>query len=178
MLASLWDGVRSLVERSVYILGLISGMSILLFGLILFYEVVCRYCFNAPTLWAVETATYMFMFSMFCGLAYTLQAGKHVAIDLFVSRLSVSAARRLYRVMALVGLVFCLVVVFQSYEMTLSALEYHKLSPTPLGFPLWIPNAAMCVGFLFLTLQYAVFWIDSFLPGGEARWNEGGETIE
>jgi TRAP-type mannitol/chloroaromatic compound transport system permease small subunit len=47
------------------------------------YEVISRYAFNAPTVWAYDT-TYMLYGSHFMlGAAYTLLKGSHVRTDIF-----------------------------------------------------------------------------------------------
>ncbi len=56
---------------------------VLLLTVVLCYEVVMRYAFNAPTKWAFDMS-YMLGGSYFIlGQAYTLQKRKHVRIDLF-----------------------------------------------------------------------------------------------
>ena len=79
---------RQAVERCNKFLGYLSGLCILVMGVILFYEVVCRYFFNAPTIWVQEVAIYLYMWTMLAGSSYALQNGKHVRIDLILERLS------------------------------------------------------------------------------------------
>lgn len=58
----------------------------LVFGL--FYEVVARYAFNAPTRWSYDL-TYMFYGTLFVmGSAYALCKNRHIRIDVFYSRFS------------------------------------------------------------------------------------------
>lgn len=52
------------------------------------YEVVVRYLFNAPTIWAYDIA-YMMCGAMFMmGAAYTLLRGAHIRTDLFWEKFS------------------------------------------------------------------------------------------
>jgi TRAP-type mannitol/chloroaromatic compound transport system permease small subunit len=52
------------------------------------YEVVVRYFFNEPTIWAYDVA-YLMTGSMFMlGAAYTLKRGAHIRTDLFWDRFS------------------------------------------------------------------------------------------
>ena len=54
----------------------------------LFYEVVARYVFNAPTIWSYDL-TYMFYGTLFTmGSAYALGKNRHIRIDVFYSRFS------------------------------------------------------------------------------------------
>jgi len=53
------------------------------------YEVVARYLFNAPTIWAFDV-TYMLYGTLFMlGAAYALHKGAHVRTDFFYDRWSV-----------------------------------------------------------------------------------------
>ena len=52
------------------------------------YEVLLRYAFNAPTIWAHESTKHLFgMYSVLMG-AYCLRYGKHIRIDLVYSAVS------------------------------------------------------------------------------------------
>src|SRR5688572_33144082 len=52
------------------------------------YEVVARYGFNAPTIWAFDL-TYMLYGSLFMlGAAYALLKGAHIRTDIFWERFS------------------------------------------------------------------------------------------
>ena len=52
------------------------------------YEVVSRYVFDAPTVWAFEVG-YMVMGTHFLiGMAYTLRQDAHVRVDFFYGQLS------------------------------------------------------------------------------------------
>ena len=84
----MFSSLKKLAERLNLLIGYSSGLGILVMGIILFYEVVARYVFNSPTIWAQEISVFIFMWTMLAGAAYTLQVGKHVRIDLLVIRFS------------------------------------------------------------------------------------------
>ncbi len=75
---------------------------VLILVLILMYEVVMRYLLGTPTLWSFD-ATYMVSsFFLALGMAYTLQVGGHVNIDVISERLSVRNRAILFAVLFLV----------------------------------------------------------------------------
>jgi len=154
--------IRSAVEKGNLILGYVSGLGILLMGLMLFYEVVCRYFFRSPTIWAQEMSIYLFMWTMLAGGAYTLQQGKHVRIDLLVEHFSVRTQHFLEMVTSVAGLVFCAVITWQAYEMIVASIGYGKVSATLLRVPMWIPQLALLLGFALLTLQFAIIIVDRY----------------
>lgn len=54
---------------------MIAGICILATAIIVAYEVVLRFVFNAPTEWVNETSVYLVMVSAFLGFAPALAAG-------------------------------------------------------------------------------------------------------
>ena len=65
----------------------VSLLVIALMGIITF-EVVSRYAFNAPTLWASDTCSYIQAVYYILGGGYALLHGLHVRIDIFYDRFS------------------------------------------------------------------------------------------
>ena len=154
--------LRNAVEKGNLLLGYVSGLGILLMGLMLCYEVICRYFFKSPTIWAQETAIYLFIWTMLAGSAYTLQKGKHVRIDLLIEHLSVRTQRILEMITSFVGMVFCAIVSWQAYEMIAASVGYDKVSATLLRVPMWIPQMALLLGFVLLTFQFALIIADRY----------------
>ncbi len=150
------SSLKSFVERVNLLLGYCSGLGILAMGIILFYEVIARYFFNSPTIWAQEISIYLFIWTMLAGAAYTLQVGKHVRIDLLIIRFSVKTQNFLEFVTSIFGMLFSAYVTVQGWNMLKATLKYHKLSATPLRVPMWIPQLALLVGFGLLTLQFII----------------------
>lgn len=57
-------------------------------AVILTYEVVSRYGFDAPTVWASQMATFLYGAHFMLGAAYTLLRGSHIRTDIFYNRWS------------------------------------------------------------------------------------------
>lgn len=150
------SSVKNIVERINLLIGYASGLGILAMGIILFYEVIARYFFNSPTIWAQEIAIYIFIWTMLAGAAYTLQVGKHVRIDLLIIRFSRRTQDILELLTSIVGTAFSAYVTIQGWHMLESTIKYGKFSATPLRTPLWIPHLALVFGFAILTLQYII----------------------
>jgi C4-dicarboxylate transporter DctQ subunit len=148
--------LRSVVTQCNFALGMVSGLGILAMGLILTYEVVCRYLFNAPTIWAQEISIYLYMWTMLAAASHTLQKGKHVHVDLLLERLPPRAKNLFEIATSAVGVVFCAIVSVQAYQMIAATVQFGKVSATPLRVPLWIPQSALLMGFVLLTFQFAL----------------------
>jgi len=161
--------VRAGVERCNLALGMVSGIGVLVMGVILTYEVVTRYLFNAPTIWVQETATYLYMWTMLAAASYTLQTRKHVHVDLLIDRLPARPKAVLEVATSAVGMVFCGIISLQAYDMIAATVRFGKLSATPLRVPLWIPQSALLMGFVLLTFQFGFHIVDRLveLKAGE-----------
>ncbi|MBA7704839.1 hypothetical protein ES703_113661 [subsurface metagenome] len=68
--------------------GRVSSFLIVALAFVVFYEVVARYIFNRPTVWAFETSAMLFGAYIIFGGAYTLYVRGHVNMDVFHERLS------------------------------------------------------------------------------------------
>jgi TRAP-type C4-dicarboxylate transport system permease small subunit len=72
------------LKRFNKICGYVAGCIILLSALVIMYDVVCRYFFNAPSLYAPYISAFLMLGAVFIGTAYALQAGGHVFVELLV----------------------------------------------------------------------------------------------
>ena len=89
-----------------------------------------------------------------------MASGKHINVDLLTSKLSPQLNRSLKAICSLIGLVFSLVFLVTSTEMTLNSYELGLLSTSTLRVPLYLPQLAMPVGFFILSLQFVANLLD------------------
>ncbi|MGH7389437.1 MAG: TRAP transporter small permease subunit [Candidatus Rokuibacteriota bacterium] len=68
--------------------GWLAGWLIVPMTLGVSYEVVARYAFNAPTVWAYDTTYMLFGAQFMLAAAYTLLKGGHIRTDVFYERWS------------------------------------------------------------------------------------------
>lgn len=139
---------------------MIAGICILAVALSVSYEVVLRFLFNSPTEWVNEISVYLVLISAFLGFAPALAAGKHINVDLLTSKLPPQVNRLLKAACSVIGLVFSLVFLVTSTEMTLNSYELGLLSTSTLRVPLYLPQLAMPVGFFILSLQFIANLLD------------------
>ena len=97
---------------------------IIVLTLILVYDVILRYVFNAPTIWAFDFG-YMLGGSFFTlGMGYTLLKNAHVRIDILSSRFS-------RRVQAAIDVTISVILFFPSFGLLL----YHLI---PYVYDSWV----------------------------------------
>lgn len=110
--------------------------------------------FDAPTEWVNETSVYLVMVSAFLGFAPALASGKHISVDLLITKLPAKTNKLLGAFVSLLGLIFSLVFLVTSAEMALNSYRLNMLSVSTLRIPLYLPQLALPVGFALLSLQF------------------------
>ena len=138
----------------------------------LFYEVVARYVFNAPTIWAYDL-TYMLYGALFVmGSAYALGQNRHVRIDVFYSRFS-SRRKGIVDVILYLVLFFppILVLLIKGAEYAAFSCSMREASAAGAGRPPHNPvNKVLPIAMAVLSLQGVAQFIRSLR---RARGSEG-----
>jgi len=77
-----------LIDLTTEWFGKFAGWLVIILIGVVFWEVISRYLFNAPTIWAFEMSCFLYASSFLLGMGYTLQNKKHVSIETFSNYLS------------------------------------------------------------------------------------------
>jgi TRAP-type mannitol/chloroaromatic compound transport system permease small subunit len=168
MLSAIIKGIDTLIEKQ----GQLTSFLIAPLALIVLYEVMMRYLFNAPTTWGFEATTFAYGMHFMLGLSFMENAQGHVRVDIIVSRLP-------KKVQAVIMIVTYLVIFMPVYVlMTLGATKYAytstvsgELNSTSWAPPIWPFKIVMAISFFFLVIQglsTMLKWVRSL---GEADTN-------
>ncbi len=137
-------------------LAILGRLAIVILVVAMLYEVLARYVFDAPTLWAFDIS-YMLNGSIFIlGAAYALQQDAHVRIDFLSQKLPFRAQQIqngiLYiLVMAPIFGMFAYISVSKTLKAFLTG-ELESVSPwAPVVWPFY---SVIAVGLLALSLQF------------------------
>lgn len=120
---------------------------------VMLYEVVARYVFDAPTVWAMELAVLLFGPYFLLGGPYLLHLRGHVALDVLRQRLSPRWNRRLDLVNYPVIMAFCAILLYYSAPAAWSAFEYRETSFSAWNPPIWPAKAAVPLALALMLLQ-------------------------
>lgn len=166
-------GIEILSEWS----GRIIAWLILVQIVIISYEVVMRYVFNAPTFWS-HVLSYLLGSTFVClGLAYVWLHDANVRIDIIYTRFST-------RGKALVDNIFTFIFFFPLIFMLTKEFAQDTLYAYQVGERVWMAawypllwpfKLAVTVGFLLLSLQGIATFINKIVvisKGSEERWLE------
>ncbi|MBW1714801.1 MAG: TRAP transporter small permease subunit [Deltaproteobacteria bacterium] len=125
------------------------------------YEVVFRYFFNSPTVWAYDMAIFMFGYAGLWAGAYALKNGYHITVDIVYSQLSTRWKAILDVFTGLLGFFFLILVIVMNWEPAITAIINNQTTDSYWGPPaghykLMIPLS----GFFFL-MQGIANWFRS-----------------
>ncbi len=127
--------------------------------LIMVYEVVARYVFGRPTMWALEYSIYSQVLLVALSAAYVLREEGHVAVGLVLERCSERRRNWLICTSSIAGACYCAVLTIQMWNTASWSFRVNTASET-MGVPLaplqFVLTAGMCLlGLQFLARSYA-----------------------
>lgn len=156
-------------------LGVCSGLAAALIMLLTCFEVVMRYFLNRPTLWSVEISEYLLVACAYLGLAYTLEHGGHVRVELIIDRLQPGARRVLNIIAYTLAVIFAAVLTWQTLAQALTSLARGAKSSTPMAIPLFPVQILIPIGTFSLCLQ-ALCMLYGYVTGRPAAGKESGSS--
>lgn len=148
-------------------IGVLFAIGILASAGLLFYEVVMRYVFNAPTRWVHETVVFLSAIAFVYGGLYAAAIDKHIRVVLFYDQLSAGLKRAFDVAISLICLVASLFFAWAAW------LSVERAAWTPQGdFRLetsgsaWNPpypgllKIFLFVILILLAVQFAIFTVN------------------
>lgn len=134
----------------------------------IFVQVVMRYVFSSPFMWAEEVARYLLVWISCLGSAYAVGKGMHISIA-FVKKMFPSYVRVIMtlssHIIVIVFFVFCI------YHGWIDSIEEWTQRSAAMQIPMTFPKMAIPVGFGLMVLFNLELLIEELK---EAFW--GGET--
>lgn len=149
-------GFASLIDQMSDRLAQLCGWAYFAIGLMLGYEVVARYFFNAPTIWAEELSRLVFVFATLLAAPALLRQNHHIRVTALTGLMGQSG-QRASRLISL-GFVFVLscTLFWYGLDAPLNSYERGRVSGTMLNLPAWWAQSAVPLAFFLLGVQAAL----------------------
>lgn len=154
------------IKASAYI----AGFLIVITTLMIFYEVVSRWLFNEPTVWATELSIYAVIGSCFLGSAYAVRTYSHITVDLLINNVNERKKILFTYISNALGLVFSIIFTYYGFHHVLKTFELGVTSASLMRIPMYLPELFLPIGGLLLCLAFILQIVD-----GEA--NKGGDHL-
>jgi TRAP-type C4-dicarboxylate transport system permease small subunit len=132
----------------------------------LWIEVVARYFFNAPTIWAQSASLYCVLASVMLMLPYITREGVHVGMSLIYEVLPGWLVRPVASGLSLLSFLVCVAATWICGVETLRQYDEHVLTTDALFLPKWWISAFLVWGFALSALQFARQTVSGEVPSG------------
>jgi len=156
------------VEKLITWAACLAGGLLLVVGLIVFYEVLCRHVFDAPTLWVMDYSIYLVMWAVLLASAYTMRSRGHVLVDVVIARMRPDLQRSIKLGTHIIICTFALVLSAAGAYSCIRAYQMKELTLSALYIPLYYPMSSIPVGFALLALEEMSTIARMLLPSNTA----------
>ena len=147
---------------------ILSTILIILAMLVVCQMILMRYVFRVATIWQADFEVFSATAAMFLGAPYVLLKGGHVGVDVIELLLSDKSRARLRLVGAMLGLIFCVIMLAATWVQFHEAWAGNWKHSSVWAPPLWIPLLALPAGFAMFCLQYVAQILVLTTPGMHA----------
>ena len=129
------------------------------------YEVIARYFFVKPTIWAAELSQLCLIWGCLLSMAWVLSVRKHITVNAVSNLLPKKLQKVCVALVLLILITFSLIVAIWGWLIFYDSFERGRTTGSLLNLPSWIAELSVPVGFALLTLQSLVELIK--LPGNK-----------
>lgn len=137
---------------------LASTLIIVFIFIVVMWEVTTRYLVGESSMWVVEVSGYLLAGALFLGMGRVYRIDGHVRMSVLIDTISKKRANLLLLLSDAIVLVFAIVMLWQTWSLTMDSYMYNWRSSTTLEVRLYLPQAIMTLGAL-------VFLIEVLLTG-------------
>jgi len=128
---------------------------------VLGYEVVSRYIFGRPTVWAFDVSIFMFGYTGLLAGAYVHRLREHINVDIVYGRVSPRKRAVLDLVNGLLILYFIILTIMTTWGPAFDAIVNHETRPGEWAPPIGHYKLMIPAGAFLILLQQISNWIKS-----------------
>ncbi len=140
-------------NRLVFGLAWVAASLFVAAGVMLTYEVIARYFFVRPTIWAAELSQLCLIWGCLLGMAWLLSARRHIAVDAVIQLLPAGARNLIEAAAMLLVAAFSAMVTWKGWGIFWDSFERGRTTGSMLDLPSWIVELAVPMGFALLFVQ-------------------------
>jgi C4-dicarboxylate transporter, DctQ subunit len=143
-----------LLDRIHDVLAVLIGVILVFMTLSIFYAIFVR-AVNLPgPVWIVQYNEYAMLFATFLGSSWLLSKGRHVSVELVVSRLSPQKRNVLRIIHSLMGIGLCATLCWYGALTTIENFQRNVIHVQAVDVPMAYVLFVIPLGFFLLVLQF------------------------
>ena len=144
-------------------LGMVLQWTILPISAIVMFEVIARYVFNRPTIWAWDVNVQLLAFMATLGAGYVLLNDDHVRVDLLVANFSRRKRAILESFTGVLTIVALGILTWQMSSVAVTSIKYLEVDWSYFAPPVYPLRTLMAFGSLMLFLQAIAMFLQNIL---------------
>ena len=118
------------------------------------YELVARYFFAAPTIWALDLSSYLLCVAVFFSLPSITAQGASISITILIDMLDLRHKSAITTAVEIIAGLSCLTVGALCVDFALGQYSSGILTLAVVPIPRWIMTAVMAYGFLLSAILH------------------------
>ena len=130
----------------------IAGVCVVVMTVLVFFQVVMRYVFHAPTSWSDEIAVYAMVWSVYISTSWAVRERAHIRVMNLINLFPTKIALALTMLSDLIWFAFAIFLTWQSVLLHVSMWDMQFDSPV-LGIAQKWPYLCLVFGFGLMTLR-------------------------
>lgn len=140
----------------------LSGLILCSLVLLILTEIFIRYTFDMSTMIADEYSGYLYLASIFLGLAYTFNEKAHIRINIITSRLNEKTNRVIDIISGTITIAVLFFALYRTILFTYDSYDLEMLSEAVSETPLYLTQLVMPIGIFLFILSVLAFVIKGF----------------
>jgi TRAP-type C4-dicarboxylate transport system permease small subunit len=133
--------------------GLLGACLMAATGAMLTYEVVARYFFIKPTIWAAELSQLCLIWGCLLSLGWVLSIRRHITVNAVTALLPPVVQRICVAISLVILIVFSAIVAYWGWEIFHDSWSRGRTTGSLLNLPSWVAELSVPVGFALVTAQ-------------------------
>ena len=133
--------------------GLLGAGLLAITGPFLTYEVVARYFFTEPTIWAAEISQLCLIWGCLLSMAWVLTLRHHITVNALTGLLRKSFQKVCVGIALVVIIAFSSVIVIWGWDIFYESWVRGRTTGSLLDLPTWVAELPVPLGFLLLAVQ-------------------------
>lgn len=137
-----------------------SGSLLIVLALLVTFNVVLRYGFGSPVIWADQVTSYFLVYITFLAAPWVLAQRKHITVDILREMLGERGNYILSIMVALAGCLYCLFFTYLSIEEVARILARNSEFRDIITVPQWAVYWTLPAGFILMAIQFVLNGIE------------------
>jgi TRAP-type mannitol/chloroaromatic compound transport system permease small subunit len=147
------DGIVNFIDKINELVGRAAKYLLFFMAAALLFEVIARYVFDSPTIWAYDVCKQLLCIIGALGGGYALLYNAHVKVDVLYERWSVKSRALMDIITSLLFFTFIIVLIWKSTGMAVDSWIMKETATTLLSPPIYPIKTVIAVGAVLIFLQ-------------------------